>query len=181
MISRPRCAAAWTALAGAFGALFVPALARAQVGIDSTVTQIGALTHYSYLVTNPASAANELAIVSLQGALNDSPTNLSAPTGFFTSYDPGNGLFSFAPTNDASMGAFSLGSATGPFSFDSSFAAGSAPYEALDSQGNSFTGTTMAPAAAVPEANTLILLAIGGVGLTFAAARARRRASGSAS
>jgi len=165
------------ALAGALCALLSSGAAHAQgtVSVTPTVTNNGTLFLYSYSVTNATS--NELAIVSFASLVGSDVTNTAAPTGFFTSYDSGNGLISFAP-DQSGTGTFAPNSTVSGFTFNSPFAATPVQFSALDTSGNTITGTTLAPA---PEPGALVTLTAGAFVLGLCAVRARRRASVSAS
>ncbi len=176
MLPPPRRLAGPLALAGALGALFSAGAARAQVSILSNVqTTNGTLFNYSYSVTNASLTGQDFPVItfaapSLAGGL----TNLSAPTGFQISFDPGvpgGGLVSFL--EDSQM----FSSTPAVFSFTSAFAPTLTPFQAVgfDAAGNSITssGTVSAPAP-VPEASTLVSLAAGVLLLTFCAVRRRR-------
>jgi hypothetical protein len=146
----------------------------AQVAVNPTVSfnlSTGVYT-YSYSVFNGTN--NSLAIISF-GASPSGPTtvqNLTAPTGFFATYDSGNGFISFL--EDSSPGTpqmFAPGSTVAPFTLTSMFAPGATSFQALDIFGNTFTGVTQAP---IPEPGVFALAALAIPG--FAVLLYRRRA-----
>lgn len=180
MLPPPRRLAGPLALAGALGALFSAGAARAQVTIVPTVTPNGALFNYSYSVTN--STANDVLIVNLNNLpmVSGALTNLTAPMGFRTTFDPGVGIASFLPDAGSALD-FAPGSTLTGFSFSSTFGPGTVGFDAEDISGGTSTGATLAPIAApVPEPSTLISLGAGVLLLTFCAARRRRTARSSA-
>jgi hypothetical protein len=133
--------------------------AAAQVAVQPTITfntSTGMFT-YSYSVVNNTS--NTLAIISF-GTSPAGPTtvqNLTSPMGFGASYDTGNGFVSFfEDTNPGTPQTFAPGSTVSPFVFTSPFAPGPRTFQALDVNGNTFTGTTQAP---IPEPSVVSLLA----------------------
>ena len=174
MLLSPRRLAGPLALAGALGALFFAGSARAQVVITPTVTQTGALYSYSYSITNLA--ATDLAFVNLDGLPMDpsTATNLMAPAGYQTVFS--DGIVTFLPGLDNGS-TFGAGSTVSGFSFDSAFAPSAVAFDTSDINNGTTTGTTIGPAAAVPEASTLVSLGIGLSVLAFAAVRRRRTAS----
>ncbi len=177
MLPRLRRFAAPLALAGAFGAFFSAGSARAQmlqVSVLPTITQAGSLFTYNYSITNFTPA--DLTIVNISGLPleADTATNLMAPAGFQTTFDPGVGIMSFSPTLNSTQ-AFSAGSTISGFSFSSIFSPSTVSFDTLDVDGNTSTGTTLGPAGApVPEASTFVSLGIGLSALTFIAVRRRR-------
>ncbi len=179
MLPRPRRLAAPLALAGAFGAFFSAGSARAQlqVVVAPTVTQTGSLFTYNYSITNFTSA--DLAIVNISGLPqeSDTATNLTAPDGFQTTFDPGVGILSFSPTLTSTQ-AFSAGSTVSGFSFDSVFSPSTVSFDTLDVNGATSAGTTLGPGGApVPEASTLVSLGLGLSVLALVAVRRRRAAA----
>ncbi len=113
---------------------------------------------YSYSVTN--GTVDTLAIVSFGAMPTGTLTvqNLTAPMGFISTYDSGNGFISFLEDNNASTPqTFEPGSTITPFTFTSTVAPGATTFEALDINGNSFTGITQAP---IPEPGILALCAL---------------------
>ncbi len=183
MLPPPRRLAGPLALAGALGALFSAGAARAQVTIVPTVTPNGALFNYSYSVTN--STANDVLIVNLNNLpmVSGALTDLAAPMGFQTTFDPGNSNSSFGIASF--LGDFTPGSTTTGFSFSSAFGPGTVGFDTLDNNGTPLSGTTQGPSlgpgvAPVPEPSTLISLGAGVLLLTFCAARRRRTARSSA-
>lgn len=170
---RSRRIAAPLTAAGALGALLLTGPAHAQVLVTPTVTTAGSLFNYSYSITNLLPA--DVSIINLNGLpqIDGAITNQVAPNGYQFTYDSGVGIASFLPDN-----AFTSGSTVGGFSFSSAFAPSTVTFDALDIQGNSFTGTTLGPVASsapVPEASTLVSLGAGLLLLTaFTAVRRRR-------
>jgi len=147
---------------------------RAQVVVTATVTFDVTLSifSYSYAVTNNGSL--DLAIVTFAGLPANPGTvmNLSAPTGFGATYDSGLGLISFFEDADpATPQTFAPGSTTAPFTFTSFSGPGAAQFEALDANGNSFTGPTVAP---IPEPSTVSIFALSAL-LIFGASYRRIR------
>lgn len=182
MLPRPRRLAAPLALAGAFGILLSAGSARAQlqVVVAPTVTQTGALFNYSYSITNFTSV--DLAIVNISGLPpeSDTATSLTAPTGFQTTFDSGNGIMSFSPvaSTDPNAPTFGAGTTVSGFSFSSVFSPSAVSFDTLDANGASSTGTTLGPAGApVPEASTLVSLGLGLSVLTLIAVRRRAAAA----
>ena len=168
----PRLAASLTA-ASALGALLLTGTAHAQVLVNSTVTNTGSLFNSSYSITNLLPA--DVSIINLNGLpqMDGAIFNQVAPDGFLFTFDPGVGIASFVPDS----AAFTSGSTVGGFSFSSAFAPSTINFDALDSQGNAFNGTTQGPVAPVPEASTLVSLGAGLLLLTaFTAVRRRRMA-----
>ena len=134
--------------------------ASAQVLVTPTVTfnMATSVYTYSYAVTN--NTANTLAIVSFGGmpAASFTVQNLTAPMGFLSTYDSGNGFISFLEdSNPATLQTFAPGSTITPFTFTSTFAPGASTFQALDIFGNTLTGMTQAP---VPEPGVVAFLAL---------------------
>lgn len=132
----------------------------AQVSVTPTITfsMTTGLFTYSYSVTN--GSTNTLAIISFGAQPTGTITvqNLSAPTGFLATYDSGNGFISFLEDNNpGTPQTFAPGSTIAPFVFNSPFAPGNTTFQALDVNGNTFTGITQAP---IPEPGTLALCAL---------------------
>ncbi len=129
------------------------ASASLAVLVTPTVTLNLGIYTYSYSVFNGGS--NDLAIVSFAAtpAAPFTVQNLTAPTGFISTFDSGNGLISFLEDNSsATPQTFAPSSTVSPFTFTSTFAPRSTVFEALDILGNTFTGSTLAPSArSVPE------------------------------
>lgn len=142
-------------------ALAFPSIVRAEpVMVNATVTPSGSLFRYNYSVTNSASfdiSAITINVLSLPNAVQ----NLIAPTGFNIFFDSGLGVVNFVENTRT----FTAGTTVSGFQFDSPFAPQVSSFTALglDASQNPiiFTGTTLAPAAAVPEPTTLALLAPG--------------------
>lgn len=176
MLPRPHRLAAPLALAGALGTFFAAGSARAQVLVSPTFTFTGSAYHYSYAVTNLSS--DDLPIIDLNGLPLDptAATNLSAPTGYQISFDPGVGILSFLP-GLANGQTFGAGSTVSDFSFDSAFAPAAVSFDTTGDP-TSPAGTTLGPAGApVPEASTFVSLGIGLSLLAFAVVRRRRSAA----
>lgn len=133
-------------------------IAQAQVAVPSNVIfDAGtSLYTYSYSVANNGPTF-DLAIVNVPVGAVSNPMNLTSPSGFTISFDPGPGIVSFLEDFDpGTLPTFSPGSTRGIFSFTSPLAPVSVTFDALDAGGNSFTGVTSAP---VPEPGTFSLLA----------------------
>jgi hypothetical protein len=150
------------------------ATAAGQVAVQPTITfntSTGMFT-YSYAVVNNTS--NTLAIISF-GTSPAGPTtvqNLTSPMGFGASYDTGNGFVSFfEDTNPGTPQTFAPGSTVSPFVFTSPFAPAPRTFQALDVNGNTFTGTTQAP---IPEPSVVALLALGVPVVAFLLYRRRK-------
>lgn len=161
-------------LAIALAAAFSAGISQAQVTVPSTVafnTGTGLYT-YSYSVMNNGPTF-DLAIVNVPVASGGNLMNLTSPSGFTISFDPGPGIVSFLEDSDAgTLPTFSPGSTRGLFSFTSPLAPASVTFDALDAGGNSFMGTTSGPTVLIPEPGTLSLL---GAALMAPALLARRR------
>ena len=149
-------------------ALVALTTARAQLSIQSTVAPSGGMFHYNYKVSNFTD--QDVAIVTLSGLFSSNLTvqNLTAPSGFVTSFDTNLGLLSFIEDTQT----FSAGGVFGFFQFDSPFAPGTGSYSALDITGTSLDGITIVPVAAtssaVPEPSTYALFgAVALTGLVF--------------
>ena len=145
---------------------------HAQVTVPSTVAfNIGTGVYtYSYSVMNNGPTF-DLAIVNVPVRSDSNLMNLTAPSGFGISYDPGVGIVSFFEDSDPStLPTFSPASTRGLFTFTSPIAPATVTFDALDAGGNSFTGTTSSPS--VPEPGILSLL---GATLLAPAFLARRR------
>lgn len=170
------------ALSVAAAAALFPSSAHAQLPLVSAMyTQSGGIFTYNFSVTN-------LTLFTLVDVNVTVPTgvgsvsNLSAPTGFQITFDPGLGLVDFlADADPATPQDFVSGSTVSGFLFDSSVLLVAPPFNALDDQGNSYNGTVIiTPAvAAAPEPGTLSLLALSGVAIAALAARRRRFADSS--
>ena len=155
-------------------------IAQAQVAVPSSVNfDTGtSLYTYSYSVTNNGPTF-DLAIVNVPVASGSNLMNLTSPSGFTISFDPGPGIVSFLEDSDpGTLPTFAPGSTRGLFSFTSSLAPALVTFDALDAGGNSFTGTTSSPNVVVPEPGALSLL---GATLLAPALLARRRRDHSAS
>ena len=115
--------------------------AHAQLDLNSNIdfnAGTGIYT-YSYGVLNKGPA--DLAIVNLNIATTSNLMNHSAPTGFGITYDPGVGIVSFYEDADlATAQTFAPGSTTAPFTFTSTLAPVPIGFDALDADGNAFTG-----------------------------------------
>lgn len=158
-------------------ALLLPGVARAQqVTVTPTVTANGTLFEYSYSVFN--GAPSELADISFEtGARGNEITNTTAPAGFFTTYDGGNGFVSFDPDSDSATPSFTPGGTVAPFTFTSLLGPSQVQFSALDVDGNSYVGMTLAPSiAATPEPSAPLIFGAGALGLALLGARRRRLA-----
>ena len=122
--------------------------AHAQVDLNTNINfnpGTGIYT-YSYGVLNKGPTF-DLAIVNLNVATNSNLLNLSAPTGFNISFDPGVGVVSFL--EDANLGTpqtFAPNSKTAPFTFTSTLAPVPIGFDALDAGANAFTGSALSAA-----------------------------------
>lgn len=146
--------------------------AHAQVIVPSSVNfDIGTgLFTYSYSVTNNGPTF-DLAIVNVPVGPGSNLMSLTAPTGFDISYDPGVNLVSFFEDSDPlTVPTFSPGTTKGFFTYTSTYAPATVTFDALDANGDSFTGPTQS--ATVPEPGTFSLI---GLGLLAPALLARRR------
>lgn len=158
----------------ALATAFTLGVTHAQVTVPGTAafnTGTGLYT-YSYSVMN-GSPTFDLAIINVPVASGGNLMNLTSPSGFVLSFDPGVGTVSFF--EDADPGTpltFSPGSTRGLFTFTSPLAPVPATFDGFDAGGNTFTGSTISPGAAVPEPGILSLL---GATLVAPALLARRR------
>lgn len=147
---------------------------QAQVTVPSTVnfdSGTGIYT-YSYSVMNGGQNF-DLAIINVPVATGGNLMNLTSPSGFDISFDPGAGFVSFFEDSDpGTLPTFGPGSTTGFFTFTTPLAPASVTFDALDAGGDTFTGITLAPTLAIPEPGTLSLL---GAALVAPALLARRR------
>jgi len=167
-MNKPRQYVRFLALAAAlWGALALPGVAQAEpVMVNATVTTNGALFRYNYSVTNNLSfdvSAITISVLSLPNAAQ----SLVAPTGFNIFFDPGLGQVDFVENTQT----FAAGTTVSGFRFDSLFAPNLTSFTALalDANGSPviFGGTTLAPAAPIPEPSTLLLALTSG-GMYFA-------------
>lgn len=157
----------------ALGAFTFTPNAHAQVAVTPTVTFSSGLYTYDYSVTN--NTMETLAITTFDvRPLADAVMMPSAPLGFDIAFDSGLGLVSFfEDTDPATLDTFAPGSTVSGFMFTSPYQPTVSNFEALDINGMSFFGTTLAPAN-VPEPGTVALaitLSLGMTGLI----RTRRR------
>lgn len=162
-----RCTPQQGRIAGISALLCLTGIAHAQVSINPSVSFSNGLYNYSYSVTN--STMDTLAITTFDvRALPNAVMTPTAPMGFDISFDSGLGLVSFFEDTDPNTpDTFAPGSTISGFMFSSPFQPTVSNFEALDVMGQSFLGTTLAPAN-VPEPGTLALgatLAFGAVGL----------------
>lgn len=134
----------------ALGALAVGS-ARAQVSVQSNVTNNGPSYHYEYTVNNQT--ATDVSSVTISGlpAGDSTVQNLAAPATFVAFFDSGLGLLTF----QEGSGAFTAGGTFSGFSFDSFFAPGSVSFSAIDINGSELSGVTVS---AVPEPSTYALI-----------------------
>ena len=120
--------------------------AYAQVDLNANINLNAGIYTYAYGVLNKGPAF-DLAIVNLNVATTSSLMNLSAPTGFGITYDPGVGIVSFYEDADpATPQTFAPGSTTAPFTFTSTLAPVAIGIDALDAGGDMFTGFTLSAA-----------------------------------
>ncbi len=115
---------------------------------------------YSYGVLNKGPTF-DLAIVNLNIATTSNLMNLSAPTGFGITYDPGVGIASFY--EDADPGTpqtFAPGSTLAPFTFTSALAPVPIGIDALDAGGNAFTGFALS---AAPDSSAVSNALVSGI------------------
>lgn len=160
-----------------FGVILL-ALAAGGITAHSQVTLTPAVTPnvgggsftYSYSVINAAPFT--LAIVDVPASSSSALFNLTAPTGFGISFDPGVGIVSFFEDNNpATPQTFAAGSTVGGFSFSSVAGPASVTFDSLDVNGNTYTGPTTS--AGAPEPATVVALVVG-FGLAAGAAVRRR-------
>ena len=134
------------ALAILAGSIF-SCTAQAQVDLNANIdfdTGTGINT-YSYSVLNKGTTF-DLAIINLNVAPTSDLMNLAAPTGFDILFDPGVGLVSFLEdANGATPQTFAPGSTVGLFTFTSALVPVPVAFDALDANGSTFTGNTLAP------------------------------------
>jgi hypothetical protein len=180
-----RVFARFLALAGALSALVAASTgtARANVTVNGMVTfnSTLALYTYSYSVTN--NLADPLALVNI--AVLPDPTavlNPMAPTGFLTIFDPGPfdgvGLVSFLEDADPETPqSFAPGTTVSGFSFQSRFGPNPTPYTHVNANSGVEVvgGTTVGPAAVIPEPGTLLLGLSAAPGLLLLPLRRRCR------
>lgn len=168
---RPRLLA--IALATALSA----GITQAQVTVPSTVAfNMGTgLYTYSYSVMN-SGPTFDLAVVNVPVAPASNLMNLTSPSGFIISFDPGPGIVSFLEDSDpGTLPTFAPGSSRGLFTFTSSLAPATVTFDALDVGGNSFMGTTSSPNVVIPEPGALSLLGATLLAPAFLARRRRNR------
>lgn len=161
---------------GALAVLGVAAHAQ-QVSITPTVSFSNGLYTYEYSVMN--NTLDRLAITTFEvRPLPNAVMMPTAPAGFGISFDPGPfpsssfasgvGLVSFFEDDvTTTLGTFDPGSTISGFMFTSPFAPTVSNFEALDINGVSFLGTTLAPAN-VPEPGTIafaVTLSLGLAGM----------------
>lgn len=141
--------------------------AHAAVSIVGTFSLTGGVYTYSYSVTNSGSP-DDLTFIDIPVGSSFLITNLTAPTGFGILTDLN--LVTFY--EDADLGTpqtFAPNSTVQFFTYDSTGVPFAVTYTANDSQGNSFTGQTIA---AIPEPSGLLLIAA--AALPMLAIRRRR-------
>lgn len=158
----------------------IPRDARAQASpppqpaplVSAIYTQGGGFFSYNFTIQNLGTTT--LADISLAvptGA--NSVTNLSAPTGFQSIFDPSLGFVDFLADNDPNTPQdFFGGTSVSGFLFRSPTLLTGARFDALDENGAATNGTIRLSASAAPEPGTLGLLAAAGIPL---AALVRRR------
>ncbi len=132
------------------------AAARAQLTVQPTVSSSSGLFNYSYNVSNQT--AFDFSVITLSGLFSapDAVQNLTAPSGYLASFDPGLSLLSFLEGNQA----FLAGQTINGFSFDSPYAPAAGSFEAIDVTGGIQFGLTSVPgslATPVPEPSTTAL------------------------
>ncbi len=130
----------------------------AQVAVPGSVNfDIGTGNYtYAYSVVNTGPAF-DLAIINVPVLPGSALMNLVSPSGFQISFDPGVGIVSFLEDADpGTLPTFAPAATIGLFTFTSAVGPGTVTFDALDADGNSFTGTTLSPA--VPEPGTAALL-----------------------
>lgn len=158
---------------GSLCAIALPRLASSQVVVTPTVTNVGALFHYNFTITN--GTVFDLSLITIDVlASADAVRNLTTPDGFTAFFDPNFGTVDFSEVTNG----FAAGSSLSGFQFDSPVAPSDTSFQALgldpDTGGQvAFSGATLAPAA-VPEPGLLPL----GVSLAVAwavVAASRRR------
>ena len=115
---------------------------------------------YTHAVLNKGQTF-DLAIVNLNVATTSNLMNLSAPTGFGISYDAGVGIASFYEDADpATPQTFAPNSTTAPFTFTSTLAPVAIGIDALDANGNAFTGFTLSAAPDSSAVNDAVVTGI---------------------
>lgn len=147
-------------LATACSAVLSLGSAQAQVTVLGGATfDIGTGVYtYTYAVANTGPTF-DLAIVNVPVALNSDLMGLTAPIGFDISFDPGVGIVSFfEDTNPSTLQTFAPLSLNGLFKFTSIVEPGLVTFDALDTNGDTYTGTTISPI--VPEPGTMSLLGL---------------------
>jgi hypothetical protein len=135
--------------------------AQATPIVAATVTPIGDLFRYDYLITfDPLD--DEIAILTVNGLAGDATlVNEVAPAGFDTDYDFGLGLISFFPLVGSTFPT--IGTLSG-FGFDTARRSASTTFDALTIFGDTLSGPAtgpLGPASPIPEPATGVLLTIG--------------------
>ena len=160
----------------AAAALCAAPAAHAQMPVVSAVFgQTGTTFNYNFSVFN--NTPFTLAIVNINlptgATLLGTP---SAPTGFIAPYDPGVNIVSFAADADTTTPQdFFAGTTVSGFLLSSQTNLNGVGFDALDEQGNFYTGTVNAVAA--PEPSTLGLLAFAAPAMGAFIARRRKNKS----
>ena len=134
---------------------------HAQVIIPSSVNfDIGTGNYtYAYSVLNNGPAIN-LAIINVPVAQGSDLMSLVSPSGFQISFDPGVGIVSFLEDADpGTLPTFAPAATIGLFTFTSTVGPATVTFDALDANGNTFTGTTLSPAVPEPGITTLLCMA----------------------
>ncbi len=160
---RPRCRTQ-----GGLAALLVPAAAvlLAQSAhaqrVTATYTMSGGLFNYNFTVQNPT--AFTLADVNVSFPTFATGTNLAAPAGFQTTFDPsGNGsnmgIADFTTTDGTKD--FFANTTTSGFLLTSNRQLAGSPFMTIDVNGNSVNGVLTTSASSSPEPGALGLLALG--------------------
>ena len=132
---------------------------------------------YSYAVLN-SGPMFDLALVNVPVATSSNLMSLMAPAGFNISFDPGVGIVSFfEDSNPATLQTFGPSSLNGLFTFTSVVSPMTVTFDALDTNGATYTGTTLAPM--VPEPGAMALLGMAALAPGFLCRRRHRAVAAS--